>query len=277
MINSYWKSYFLFSQKEVKGIIALGVILFGSVLLSLLFPSTNKNRIQEQMTSARHLSYFDPNLVDSAKAIELGIPEKQVRSLLHYRQKGGYFKNAADFAKLYGLTPVLYNSLKPFIRMQAAALNNQYVSHYKSDKATKYFEEEVGWEIDINKADENDWLNKSHLSLPTIRRIMAYKNYLGFYSNVHQISKVYGVPDSAYQLIRKHLRVHPSMQYLLNASAMQFNDWKNLGMFTDKQIWNILKLKKENGGRLGWEAIVESCDLSEVEAMALRNKVRLSD
>jgi len=278
MNNQYWRAYFQFSQKEVKGIIALGVILFGSVLFSLLFPSTIKNQQQGQTINTKRFFIFDPNLIDSAKAIELGIPMKQVKSLLHYRQKGGYFKDPADFAKLYGLTPELFHALTPFIRMEKTALNNHTKSAYRFfSTANRIDVDNNDWKLDINNADESEWLLKTNLSKSTIHSIMAYKKYLGNYSNVRQVSKVYGLPDSLYQSLRKHLRVQLSQQLQLNATAMQFNDWKALGMFTDKQIWSILRLKKNNGGRLGLEAIVETCDLTQEEASMLKSKVRLSD
>ena len=104
MIISNWQAYFYFSKKELKGIIVLGIILTGSVLMSMIFSTTvsNHNVVSNAAIKPLHLIYFDPNQIDSVQAINLGIPERQVRSMLHYRARGGYFKNPDDFAKLYG-------------------------------------------------------------------------------------------------------------------------------------------------------------------------------
>ena len=63
----------------------------------------------------------------------------------------------------------------------------------------------------------------------------------------------------------------------MNMNTMRFNDWKNLGLFTDQQIWVILKLKKENGGRIGWVALIEATDMTQAEAIELKRKLRIND
>ncbi len=275
-MNPTWKVYFQFSKKELKGIFALGTILFGSVLLSKLFPAVknteSKTESRTESITVVKLFEFDPNQIDSLHAIQLGIPEKQVRSLLHYRAKGGYFKNGDDFARLYGLSTDLFKILRPYIKME-----QRYKAHEYHNNYTAYNNELSKGKLDINTADEKEWAQKTKIPLPTIKRILSYKLFLGSFSSVSQLSKVYGLPDSTYQLIRRQVYVKNNQQNLMNATAMGFNDWKKLGAFTDRQIWSILRLRKENGGRIGWGDLVEACDLTQTEAQELKLRVRLSD
>jgi DNA uptake protein ComE-like DNA-binding protein len=271
MLQPDWKSYFLFSKKELKGIVVLGFVLFSSVLIRLFFPSPLGDH--KLSTKVNHrLFYFDPNSIDSISAIALGIPERQVKSLLHYREKGGYFKNPDDFARLYGLTPDLFNQLKPYIRMQ-----ERKYKYNKDYAGNDYSKDLPDWTLDINKATEADWVAKANLSPLMARRVLAYKNYLGYFTHVQQIKKVYGMSDSLFQSLRSHLRTTDTHSYLLNVNGMQFNDWKQLAMFTDAQIWQILKWKKENGGKLSWTQLVELGDLGEAQGLELKKKLNLSD
>lgn len=80
-----------------------------------------------------------------------------------------------------------------------------------------------------------------------------------------------------YQWIRPHIVIDFDKAPSMNMNTMRFNEWKNLGMFTDQQIWAILKLKKENGGRIGWRSLIEATDLTEGEASVLKKKLRLND
>ena len=271
MLTPHWKSYFLFSKKELKGILVLGMVLFSAVLIRFLLPATIGDAARGNKTQYK-LVYFDPNKVDSLDAIALGIPARQVKSLLHYRQKGGYFKNPDDFAKLYGLSPDLFQQLKPFIRMQERVHKNAW-SNYSS----KFGNALPDWTIDMNKADAQEWISKANLSEQMAKRILAYKNYLGFYARVQQIKNVYGMTDSLFQTLRSHLRVGVTHHYLLNVNAMQFKDWKNLGIFSDAQIWALLKMRRENGGKLSWTQLVILGDLGEEEALELKKKLNLSD
>lgn len=287
MLAPHWKSYFIFSKKELKGIIVLGFVLFSSVLVRFVFLTTTPDSALGIKANYKRF-FFDPNTIDSLGAIALGIPVRQVKSLLHYRQKGGYFKDPDDFVKLYGLTPILFEQLKPYIRMKHT--NRKYNTAYNQFRFTKsngvagsYDDARFSgntlreWTIDINVANEQEWVLKANLSEQMARRILAYKNYLGFFAQVHQIKKVYGMSDSLFQFLRSHLRVGVTNKYLLNVQSMQFNEWKKLDLFTDAQIWEILKLRKENGGKLSWTQLVELGDLAEEQALELKRKLKLSD
>ncbi len=274
MISPIWKSYFYFSSKEIKGIIALGIILLGSVLFSMLFPKSNTFINSAVNKHAIKLFYFNPNTIDSLQAIGIGIPERQVKSLLHYRAKGGYFKNAMDFAKLYGLSPTLFATLSPFIKIDASPLHTSIESYkYKNFKQG----EELIWKLDLNKANENEWIQKTKLPINTIRGILKYKNYIGAFTSKFQLSKVYGLPDTIFQQLLPHLIVLKDSNVLPNANALNFNDWKKIGIFTDRQIWMILKLKRLNGGVVSYAQLVEACDLSQAEALMLKHAINLSD
>jgi len=284
MIDPNWKKYFYFSNKELKGLIVLGFILLGSVLVSKLFTSKQQQNGLSQGISKPTLFTFDPNKVDSQSAILLGIPEKQVRSLMHYREKGGRFKNKDDFARLYGLTAEKYQLLRPFIVITEVHPKQYYSSSKQVDRNNQYYKyndiydgKEVKGKMNINSINEKEWEAITPLSIGLIKRIIAYKNYLGVYKSINQLNKVYGMNDSTFQLLRTHIYVDNKQYELPNANALNFNDWKNLNLFTERQIWTILKMKSANQGKISWSELVESFDLSEIEAKTLKSKIQLSD
>jgi DNA uptake protein ComE-like DNA-binding protein len=278
MIISNWQAYFYFSKKELKGIIVLGIILTGSVLMSMIFsaPSINHKSISNAAIKPLHLIYFDPNQIDSVQAINLGIPERQVRSMLHYRARGGYFKNPDDFAKLYGLKNDLFLLLRPFIKMNPKKKSDY--PFYNNQKSSKQFkEEEDNWKMDINNTDENEWVLKTNLNKELVRRILSYRNYIGSFTSPYQLNKIYGLPDSVLQKLKGHLYIKPGAKIILNANAMRFKDWKQLGLFSDQQVWAILRLRKQNDGKIGWEQLIEACDLSQNEALQLKQRIHFSE
>lgn len=88
-----WKSYFIFTSKEQKGIIVLGCILSLSLLLHYLLPATSSKsaNYSNAKYKSKALFYFDPNLLDSLQGFKLGLSRKQMTTLYHYREKGGRF------------------------------------------------------------------------------------------------------------------------------------------------------------------------------------------
>jgi type II secretory pathway component PulK len=276
MLLPNWQTYFYFTKKELKGIIALGCILLGSVLVSLVFSTNAIDSTLHQKLSKIQLFDFDPNTIDSVKAIQLGIPEKQVRTLMNYRAKGGYFKTPASFSKLYGMKNELFLQLIPYIKINPKDASIHFINVNRYKKYSSEFTSQQ-WSIDMNDANDKEWVTKTGISISIVRRILAYRKYMGAFTHPNQLKKVYGFPDTLYQTLKPHLFINPGSHLLLNANAMNFEHWKQLGLFTDRQVWMILKLKKENNGKIGWERIVEACDLSPNEANIIKQKVHFAD
>ena len=304
MINS-WEAYFIFSEKERKGIIVLGVILTLSIVFTLLVPHKNDSmgRASPLTIPKLHLFTFDPNTIDSANAILLGIPVKQVNTLIHYREKGGRFYKKEDILKLYGLDPVIANQLIPFIELKPTEnfnkwgryttnnKGNNYESNYDDAhkyKTNNYKENNYGpwlkmkkaaisWTIDVNEADANEWHNKTKLPMNIVHQIINYKNHLGGFTHPLQLKKVYGLADTTFQNLRPHLLVQKNFKPLLNSSTMNFAQWKSLGIFEDQQIFEILKMRKQQGGQVSWRELVILFDLPEKQALWLKGRIIISD
>ena len=64
---------------------------------------------------------FDPNTADSLTLIELGLRPWQIGNMMKYRAKGGRYRKAEDFSKLYGLTDSAFAALRPYIRIDSTA------------------------------------------------------------------------------------------------------------------------------------------------------------
>ena len=304
MINS-WEAYFIFSEKERKGIIVLGAILTLSIVFTLLVPHKKElvGKTSPLTIPKLHLFTFDPNTIDSANAIHLGIPIKQVNTLIHYREKGGRFYKKEDILKLYGLDPVIAHQLIPFIVITSTESeskwgryttndkgnnyrsNYDYASRYKSNKDKesnngpwlKMKKGAVSWTININEADANEWHDKTRLPMNIVHQIINYKNHLGGFTHPLQLKKVYGLADTAFQNLRPHLLVQKNFKPLLNSSNMNFSQWKSLGIFEDQQKFEILKLRKQQSGHISWRELVILFDLPEKQALWLKGRIIISD
>lgn len=302
MLNS-WKAYFIFSEKERKGIIVLGVILTLSIVFALLVPHKKDivGKASPLTIPTLHLFTFDPNTIDSANAIHLGIPLKQVNTLMHYREKGGRFYKKEDILKLYGLDPVIAHQLIPFIELTSSEskwgsyTNSDKGNNFKSNyddahkyKTNNYKENNYGpwikmkkgsasWTIDINEAGAIEWHDKTKLPMNIVHQIINYKNHLGGFTHPLQLKKVYGLADTAFQNLCPHLVVQKNFKPLLNSSTMNFAQWKSLGIFEDQQLYEILKLRKQQGGHVSWRELVILFDLPEKQALWLKSQIIISD
>jgi DNA uptake protein ComE-like DNA-binding protein len=285
-MQSGWKSYFIFSKKEQRGIMVLGIILLGTMLLGILFPR-KETSINSTAQQRGPLFYFDPNTMDSITAIRLGIPSRQVITLMRYRNKGGRFYRKEDLAKLYGLKKDLVEKLIPYVVIKNLDRNTTYRKMVDYDY--QKFGNRIGlvkddgnknlneWSIDINLADEKQWAAKTKLSPAIIQNIIRYKNYLGGFTNLNQIKKVYGFTEANYYLLKPHLQLGKMNKRKPNASNMSFESWKALGIFQDREIAQILRIRKEKGGHIGWKELVILFDLTEQQAEMLQATIQISE
>jgi DNA uptake protein ComE-like DNA-binding protein len=188
---------------------------------------------------------------------------------MRYRNKGGRFYDKEDIAKLYGLKKELVAQLIPYVVIKNVDRNTLV-----KQNVNKNLNE---WSIDINIADEKQWAAKTKLTPAIIQNIIRYRNYLGGFTNLNQMKKVYGLGEANFYLLKSHLKLGKLNNTKPNASTMSFESWKALGLFQDREIVKILRIRKENGGRIGWKKLVILFDLTEQQAEMLQNTIQISE
>src|SRR6476620_7520255 len=67
---------------------------------------------------------FDPNTLDADGWRKLGLRDRTVQTILHYREKGGHFYKPDDVQKIWGLPNGFYSRVKGYI--QIAAVKKDY-------------------------------------------------------------------------------------------------------------------------------------------------------
>lgn len=271
-----WKPYFIFTSKEQKGIIVLGFILFFSLLLNYLLPSsklnnTNPNRL---VGVPKSLFYFDPNTLDTTNGYQLGFTKKQMTTLLHYREKGGRFYKKEDLLKWYGVSENQGKRLLPWVRIHDSIARNR--SSDKQRWAKHSYERQALEKIDVNNPVAADWIRITGLPAYKVKRILTYQKWSGGFTSIVGLKKVYGITAFDFDMIKPYLKYQNIKRKKMNYQSMRYEDWMSLGIFDERTVWAILKQKKQQG-RLSWSEIVIQFDLTETEAMVLKNKTNLSN
>jgi len=219
------RDLFTFSSGERKGIIALVFVLILICGLKMVFildhPEPVQNKYPDWMkdtgafeegyndiisadenltesfpanaTSAEQKKIIDPNNASLEDLILTGFGLHISRTIIRYREKGGSFRIPDDLKKIYGLTPEIFQSVAPYIR-----INDNLPSKPKSFV-------ELPATININTADSALFEKLPGLGPVLARRIIRYRTILGGYYSTEQIREVYGVTDSLFLRIRERL------------------------------------------------------------------------
>lgn len=185
---------------------------------------------EDPMTQTRQrLFAFDPNTADSLTLMELGLRPWQVRNMLKYRAKGGRYRKADDFSKLYGLSDSAFAALKPYIRIDSTAWTAQRDSlrllrrerdslRHIADSlrrdsifAARGYIVKRDTVIELNAADTAGLQVIRGIGSYTAKAVIYYRSRLGGYASPEQIREIpslqgLGIP---FDSIIPHLRAEP--------------------------------------------------------------------
>lgn len=154
---------------------------------------------------------FDPNLLDQAGWLKLGLKEKQVQVILNYREKGGRFYKKEDLAKIYSISPATFKRLVNYIEIEPKAVRNQVqdigkdsVALFKND-----YKNLKPRDVDINSADTTAFIALRGIGSTFAKRIVKYRESLGGFVSVDQIKEIYGLPVETFEAILPFLKISP--------------------------------------------------------------------
>ncbi len=160
------------------------------------------------------LFYFDPNTLSFAGWQKLGIREKTIKTIQNYLSKGGRFRHGKDIEKIYGMRNDDVQRLLPYIQIKEANVFPGYRKDYAPSTNTlpqtiKYLEAtRMGsLTLDINTADTSAWIALPGIGSKLASRIIHFREKLGGFYSVDQLSEVYGLADSIILRIKPGLKI----------------------------------------------------------------------
>lgn len=199
-------------------------------------------------TVRRKLSTFDPNTADSTLLLSLGLQPWQVRSIYRYRAKGGIYRQPSDFARLYGLTVKQYKELLPYIHIsdeyKPAAEVYGRTDAVRSGRDTLRYPVKLqpGQYVALDDADTASLRKVPGIGRYYASRIVRYRNDLGGYVSVAQLSEIEGIPEAALS----YFRVTGGAVRKLNLNRLTLNELKHhpyINFYQARRIIDYRRLK----------------------------------
>lgn len=147
---------------------------------------------------AATLFAFDPNQLDSAGFVKLGLQPYIASNILKYRKKGGKFRSPADFSKIYGIRSEKFTELAPYISIKSEEeTSRQQAGTIKRGDII----------VDINTADTTLLMQVKGIGRGYAKGIVRYRQLLGGYVSVDQLKELYGMRPENFEKIKPFCRV----------------------------------------------------------------------
>jgi DNA uptake protein ComE-like DNA-binding protein len=188
-----------------------------------------------------HMFYFDPNKIQTADWIQLGLPDRLTQTIRHYLDNGGRFQRAEDLKKLYGLHSADYERLYPFVRISRSPGEFESSPHHDKKatdqtsavrKTDSFFHKhspipeppfkrmiKVFAVTDVNLSDSNEWSRLPGIGEKLASRIIHFREKLGGFYQIDQVAETYGLPDTTFQKIKPYLRIHSDSLHQININT----------------------------------------------------------
>ncbi len=153
--------------------------------------------------------YFDPNTVLEEELKQMGIPDRISKSILAYRNHGGKFRYKEDVKKLYGLTPQLYSDIEPYITLpvKGESTPNAHSFRNYSDSIARM----ASIIVELNSADSASLVALKGIGPASAKRILLYRNRLGGFYAVDQLTDIYGISPETIEKLKKNLVLDTSL------------------------------------------------------------------
>ena len=234
------RDFFVFTRKERNGLLILIFILFLAICLDFSIPfllpdkkydvskwkeetekfysadsnSIRKNLILEEprkevVAEKITMTNFDPNRVEQALLLKLGVPAGIAANWVKYLQKGGRFRKKEEVMKLYGMTSGLYQHLEKFLvltespgqpkifAVSAKAATVKTKAQWRKDTVlqNRFPEKKPFRLVALNDADSVQLEALPGIGPVLASRIIKYRRLLGGFYEVAQLREIYGMTE----------------------------------------------------------------------------------
>lgn len=195
-------------------------------------------------TTKGELFQFDPNTLDEAGWIRLGIREKTAKTIINYRSKGGKFKTPEDIRKIWGLRKEEADRIIPYIVIESSNNRSSYGNSFQKPPTTNAKPSL----LDANTATPYQLKILPGIGSSLPYKIVNYREKLGGFLNMLQVKETYGMNDSIFAAILPFLHVLPTEIRKININAA--TDFELSGHpYIDKSVAKAITIyRTQHGG-----------------------------
>ncbi len=298
MMNT--KLPFQIRKRQVISLAIFGILIVAAQLAFSFYKENQHyekpviNFISETKTDLI-LTEFDPNQLDENQWINLGFSEKQVKTILKYKEVvGGNFTSKEQFKKCYAVSAEKYDELQAYILLPENKSESQNQNfQYKAFEKKKL---SIKGRFNPDNYSQNDW-QEMGFSEKQAAGILKYKNYLGgSFISKEKLKECYMINDEQFaqmspylilqartpeniptRLEKKQDKATVKISSYFDPNILNAEQWQTLG-FSEKQAAVIVNYRDKNlrGSFKSLEDIQKCFVISEEKFAEMKPWIKLS-
>lgn len=231
---------------------------------------------------------FDPNTATYEDFRALGIAGRTAAGIVKYRLNGKVFQIPEDFAACYGISDSMYAELKPYINIGAEFRlqpRQKVLVHDSSAVSESPAIEQSAREIppvsslksaasgprlvELNTADSLELLSVRGIGEKSVSAIMAYRELLGGFHSVEQLTEMNVIFEKNYELMQPYIWADSCEIRKIDVNFAPANAVNEHPYMKGKLARRILSKRQLKGGWSTIEDMIEDKTLTSNEAARL--------
>lgn len=285
-MKKWLKIYFGFSAREKKGLLLLLLILmllqFVPYLYEKIVPEAPLSAENEKLFVEYYKSMagqaevkttgspekislfvFDPNTLDAAGWVKLGLSEKQAVSVLNYRSKGGVFRQKEELKKMYTISPELYERLFPYIKIAVPRETEKEHPGFPARSGLVHRKGNLNV-ISLNDADSLELLQVIGIGPVFAGRILKYRERLGGFAQLEQLLEVFGMDSVRLEQLRPQMLVDTALIRKIAINKVPVTELRLHPYIGYKQAQVMAEYRKQHGNYINFASLSKVIVLSAV-------------
>lgn len=273
VIPRIYRNYFMNSPLDVE----ISKLSAEKIKSDKKIAEAKKNEIKpDQFEKKEPFSYnipespFNPNTYSSEEWKSIGFSEKQVKTILKYRQNGGVFRVKEDVKKLYVIDDELYSQLHNLIDLPDSHFSG------KPSSVTKENEETVEKIIlNVNTATEEDLKSISGIGPYFAKQIVELRENYGGIHNLNQLLEIYRMDDEKISKIKSSLVIEITDITKLNINSATREELSNHGGITWNMANSIVTLRETYGKYSQLDGLLKSILINREKLEKIKPYLRI--
>jgi competence ComEA-like helix-hairpin-helix protein len=249
-----------FSEDEVLDISSSEVVALQFEIDSLRAPTLESKDFKPRP--------FNPNFITDFKAYTLGMSPEEFDRLQDFRSRDEWINSAADFKKVTGVSDSLLSEISPLFKFPEWITNPKAKRSSRSNfsEPENFISKPTGIKTDLNTATLSQLQEVRGIGPALAKRILAYRNKIGSFSNDLQLYNVWGLEEAVVKRTLDRFTVKsPKVFEKMDLNSVSASDIATIpGISFDlaKQIWEFRTLR---------ERINDFSELEKIESLSKLN------
>jgi DNA uptake protein ComE-like DNA-binding protein len=246
-----WKDFLYFSKGERRGlIILLSIIAIATFLL------INKRLSNQRALIEKELVMIQPANNDSITLSKETENKEKPTSNFKPQTSNSQTKE----------TQKKQEETKESVAERASRIISSSRPQYQR---TEKFE--AGTIVELNTADTTTLKKVPGIGSSFAKRITGYRNLLGGYYSVTQLTEVYGMDADRYNSLVGWFSADPSHIKTLNVNVLPLDSLRRHPYVSYEQAKLIVQLRRQKGKLTGWENLELLSEFTEIDRIKLQH------